>query len=376
MTHATGLSPFTKACRICTVLLGSITVASLAGCHGPSTAPPALGPATHPATAAATQPALSRFEFVQPKMGTVFRIVLYAPNANLADRAADDAFARVDALNGMLSDYDPKSEISQLSAMTDDGPMPAPVPVSDDLWRVLERSMEAARLSDGAFDVTIGPFVRLWRRSRDMHELPTPERLAIARQSVGWRHVRLDPEHHTVQLLARKMRLDVGGIAKGYTAEQVMQVLRKQGIDRALVGAAGDIAAGEPPPGHATWRVGIQSLEKPDEVAAYVRLRNRGVSTSGDTYRVIELNGTRYSHIIDPKTGLGMTSRIGVTVIAPDTFTSDWLATAVSVMGEEKGMALIEQMPGCAARIVTIDAEGHRHVQESHTFADFADADK
>ena len=184
--------------------------------------------------------------------------------------------------------------------------------------------------------MTVGPFVQLWRRSRRQNELPKPERLAEARNSVGYPYLKLDPQNQSVQLLARRMRLDVGGIAKGYTAEQAMAVLHRFGIRQAVVGAAGDLAVGDPPPGRADWRIGIQSLERPNEIAGYVLLHNCGVSTSGDTYRFVEIDGVRYSHIIDPRTGLGLTQSIGVTVIAPDAMTSDWSSTAVSILGPRK----------------------------------------
>ena len=130
------------------------------------------------------------------------------------------------------------------------------------------------------------------------------------------------------------------------------------------------MAVGDPPPGKASWRVGIQSLEKPDDIAAYVDLRNYFAGTSGDTYRVIELEGKRYSHIIDPQTGLGMTRRIGATALAPDGITSDWLSLAVSVLGPEKGLALVDRLPGCAARVVIIEGD-HSRVFESTRFRNF-----
>jgi thiamine biosynthesis lipoprotein len=317
---------------------------------------------------------LHKFDFVQPKMGTVFNIVLYAPDKDAAQKAADAAFARVDELNAVLSDYDPESELSRLSRRTVDGPMPEPVKVGEDLWRVLEQSQKAAEMSDGAFDVTVGPFVRLWRRSRELGQLPRDYRLDEARKSVGRHLMKLDPETKSVQLLAPKMRLDVGGIAKGYVAQQVLALLKDQfGIDRAAVGAAGDLAVGKPPPGKDYWRVAIQSLEKPDEVAGYVKLREgQAVSTAGDTYRYVDIDGKRYSHIIDPRTGLGLTRRIGVTAIAPDCTTSDWLDTAVSILGAEKGVALAERIPGAAVRITTLEGpDGKPVVIESKRFRDY-----
>src|SRR5260221_8791553 len=248
-------------------------------------------------------------------MGTGFRVVIYALTKDAADSAAEAAYARIDQLNDILSDYDPKSEISQLSLRTWEGPMPAPVPVRDDLWRMLVASVDAARKSDGAFDVTLGPCTRLWRRSRSINELPTPERLAEARKSVGWEAIRLVPETRSVQLLKPKMRLDVGGIAKGYTSMEALAIIRRRGLPHAMVGAAGDLSVGEPPPGRKAYRVGVDSMERTDGPADYVNLRNASVSSAGDTERFVIIDGKRYSHILDPQTGLGLTARISASVI-------------------------------------------------------------
>ncbi len=313
---------------------------------------------------------LEKFEFIRPEMGTVFQVVLYAPDASIAAQAADAVFARAHELNGLLSDYDPESEISRLSRQTDSGPMPAPIAVGPDLWRILEKAVEASRRSNGAFDITIGPCVKLWRRSHQMGELPNPERLADARKSVGWEAIKLFPETHSVQLLKSKMRLDVGGIAKGYTAMEMVGMLRERHLPRCMAGAAGDIAVGEPPPGKSHWRVAVQALENPGKSAGYVELRNASISTSGDTERYIIVDGQRYSHIIDPRTGLGLTRRIGATVIANDGSTADSMSKPLSVLGPEEGMRLIESTPGTAARVVTIEGD-HPIVYESKRWREF-----
>jgi FAD:protein FMN transferase len=134
-------------------------------------------------------------------------------------------------------------------------------------------------------------------------------------------------------------------------------LLRRRGIKSALIDCSGDLALGDPPPGREGWRVAIQSLLKPGEAADYVELANCGISTSGDTYRFVEIDGVRYSHILDPKTGLGLTRRIGATVIAADDTTADWMATAVCILGPEKGLELVESTPGAAARITVVDGE-------------------
>ena len=337
----------------------------------------AVTPPTTAATSASSKPTFQRFEYQQPKMGAAFRIVLYAPDQATADRAAKAAFDRVDALNAILSDYDPASEISRLSQRTLDGPMTAPVTVSAELFLVLEASQRVAERTGGAFDVTVGPFGRLWRRSGQLGQLPTPERLAEARKSVGHALVRLDPERRTVQLLAPRMKLDVAGIAVGYVVDEALRALTTAGVDRALIDAGGDLGMSGPPPDAKGWRVAIQSLQAPNETTGeYVELSNASISTSGDTYRFVEIDGKRYSHILDPKTGLGLTDRIGVTAIARDGITADWLDTAVAVLGVEEGAKLVQDTPGAAARITTIDADGGIKVVETTGFRQFVAADR
>ena len=175
-----------------------------------------------------------------------------------------------------------------------------------------------------------------------------------------------------MQLLAPRMRLDVAGIAVGYIVDEALQAMKHAGVDRALVDAGGDLGMTGPPPGKKGWRVAIQSLEGPNETTGqYVELANAFISTSGDTYRFIEIDGKRYSHILDPRTGLGLTNRIGVTVIAKDGITADWLDTAVAVMGREAGEKLVENIPGAAARITTIDDAGRITVSQTSRFGSF-----
>lgn len=326
---------------------------------------------------AATKPAdapdapAKKYDFVREKLGGPFRVVVYAADEVAAGRAADAAFTRVDQLNAILSDYVPDSEISRLSQRTADGPMAQPVPVSEDLWRVLSRAQQIAEQTDGAFDVTIGPFIRLWRRARELHELPTDERLEKTRPSVGYRHLRLDPRGRAVQLLAPRMRLDVAGLALGYIADEAVAAARSAGAAAAMVDAGGEISVGGAAPGGDGWLVAIQSLKNPEETTGqYVRIRRGCVTSSGDTRRFIEIDGRRYSHIIDPRTGLGLTRRIGATVIAPDGMTADALDTAVCVLGPERGLRLVEETPGAAARITTIDGE-RVTLHESKRFKEF-----
>jgi thiamine biosynthesis lipoprotein len=267
--------------------------------------------------------AAQRYEFTEPVMGTLARITLYAPDASVARGASDAAFARIRELDAIMSDYRDDSELMRLCRR----PTGEPVAVSRDLFRVLEHSQRVAAETDGAFDVTVGPLVRLWREARRQRQMPSTAAIDAARQCSGYRKLQLDRKVRTVTLETPGMLLDLGGIAKGYAADAALAVLRDRGFSRALVAIAGDIAAGDPPPGKDGWRIGIATT---GEVRT---LRNVSVSTSGDSEQFVEIAGVRYSHILDPRTGLGLKNQRTVSVIAPDGMTADSLATALSIPG-------------------------------------------
>jgi len=297
-----------------------------------------------------SEPPLQRYAFSHPAMGTLMNITLYAADPAAAKAGAAAAFQRIDALEDILSDYQADSELLRLC----DQPFGTPVPVSADLFDVLQRAQKISELSDGAFDVTVGPYIRLWRFARKRKVLPTPAEIATARAAVGWQKLRLDPRARTVTLLVPNMRLDVGSIGKGYAADQALRLLKGRGLDRALVAASGDIAIGNPPPGQPGWKVGIAAFGgATNQAPRTLLLRNAGVSTSGDTEQFIEINGVHYSHIVNPVTGLGMTRRIQSTVIGPDATTTDTLDTTVSLLGVQRGLKLIDSWPRTAAWIVT-----------------------
>jgi thiamine biosynthesis lipoprotein len=289
----------------------------------------------------------------------MFQITLYAPDQTAADHAAEAAFRRIAELDDIMTDYDPRSELMQLCAR----PPGTPVPVSKDLFGVLRQSEIVAEKSGGAFDITVGPFVRLWRNARKTRTLPTPAEIAKAAVLVGHEKISLDPHQQTATLAVSAMKLDLGGIAKGLAADEALIVLRQKGVNRAMVAASGDIAVSDPPPGHAGWAIGIQSIDRPaGGLSGEVLLKNAGISTSGDTEQYVEIDGQRFSHIVDPKTGLGLTERIGVTIVAPNGTLSDSLATAVSVMGEKRGLALVESWPGVSALMVKLTPAGKESI--------------
>ena len=283
-------------------------------------------------------------------MGVPFRIVLYAATEVAADAAAKAAFERIALLNDILSDYDPDSELNKLSRTSGSGQK---IKLSDELWFVLQRAHKLSAKSGGAFDVTVGPYVNLWRKARREKKLPDENRLAEARKAVGYKNLRLDARTHSAELLVPNMRLDLGSIAKGFAVDEGLRILRERGIKSALVAGAGDLAVSEPPPGKRGWRIEISPLDAPDAPAKkFVLLKNAALGTSGDLFQRLEIDGKRYSHIVDPHTGIGLTDHSLVNAIAKDCITANTLATTASVLGPEKGLELSSKTPHAEIRIL------------------------
>lgn len=294
--------------------------------------------------------ALERFDFSAPLMATTFRITVHADTKAQAEAAADAAFKRIAALNAVFSDYEPNSELMQLCNAGPNKPFKA----SDDLFSIISRALELSRLTEGAFDITCGNLSHLWRRTKRTRKLPPADRLQQALAATDWRAIQLDDKAHTITLLKPGMLLDLGGIAKGYAADAGLRVLREHGLTRTLVMAGGDIAIGDPPPGEDAWDIKLRQFASAiaKEDLTTVRLHNCAVSTSGDLYQYTEIDGTRYSHIVSPFTGHGLTERIACSVIAPNCTTSDALATAMCVLGKERALKMAAQVKGVTVRFM------------------------
>jgi thiamine biosynthesis lipoprotein len=281
---------------------------------------------------------LMRFEYRQRHMGTEARIVLFASDSVAAGDAVRSAFARIAQLEQMLSDYRLDSEVSRLSEQAGG----APVVVSADLFAVLQRGLALSGETHGAFDVTVGPMTLLWRKARQSGVMPDSAELAEAKKRVGWTRVTLDSARRTVRLAAEGMRLDFGGIGKGFAADAALAILRGKGVERALVAVGGDIVAGQAPPGQSGWQVTVEHAESAHRV---VFLQNEAISTSGDTQQFLERNGVRYSHVLDPRTGMPRTHRLGVTVRSRRGVDADAFATALSVLAPDAQQAFVAAHP-------------------------------
>jgi thiamine biosynthesis lipoprotein len=289
-----------------------------------------------------TDEGLSRFTYSQVHMGGRVDLTLYAPDEDTAEGAARAGYARYAELEDVFSDYRPASELMRLCARAGTGP----VPVSRELFDVLAFSLQVSALTGGAFDVTASPVVRLWRTARQTGSLPSERAMLTALARVGWRHVLLDPFMRTVELELPGMQLDLGGIAKGYANDACLLAMRAHGVERAMVEAGGDIGFSGPPPGALGWSVRVRGLSGGSFVSS------GGMSTSGDTEQFVEIGGVRYSHVVDPRTGLGVASRVQATVVAGRGLVSDPLATALCVDSSLEGV--LEREFGAEARLKVI----------------------
>jgi thiamine biosynthesis lipoprotein len=276
----------------------------------------------------ASAASLQRFEAVEPHMGTLVRIELYAPSQAAAAEAFHAAFARIAELDDILSDYKPESELNRLCA--------SPGPVSPDLFTVLQSAQKLAEDTNGAFDVTVGPVTHLWREARKHHRLPDPDALRDAGSRTGYRKLHLDAERRAAAL-EPGMQLDLGGIAKGYAADEALAAITRLGIRSALVAMSGDLAFSDAPPGRRAWRI--------EAAGRVLELTNAAVSTSGDDEQHLDLDGRRYSHIVDPATGEPLADSFPVTVIARRGIDADALATALSVLGPERAREFLRTRP-------------------------------
>ncbi len=272
-------------------------------------------------------------------MGTLVKITVYAPTADEARAAFRAGFDRIAALDNTLSDYKPDSELSEITGRA----VRRPVRVSDDLFAVLEASQRLAGETGGAFDVTQGRVVRLWREARKSGRVPNPETVAEARRHTGYTHLHLDRRHRTVMVDLPGMALDVGAIGKGYAASEALAAIGRRGIRSALVAVSGDLAFSDAPPGERGWRIQVHAGDGPvPGVPSTLLLTNASVSTSGNSEQHLDAGGRRYSHVINPASGVGLVNDITVTVVAPHGLEADGLDTAASVLGAERGLALIE----------------------------------
>jgi thiamine biosynthesis lipoprotein len=271
----------------------------------------------------------NRYAYTMQKMGSPFNLVLYAATKQLADSAADQSFRLIDSINLRCSDYDSSAELYKLQFAT----VGKPIKVSPILMELFCTARQAYTDSHGSFDITVGPLSRLWRSARKSQQFPTNAAINEARNRVGFNKLQIDSNAQTITFLQSKMQLDMGGIAKGYAADKVLALLQSIGITNALVDAGGDMITAGTPIQKNGWRVGVNIPGQQEALwNRKLILTNKAVATSGDAFQYMLHEGKKYGHIIDPRTGYGVTFQRNVTVVSPTATTADWLATACSIL--------------------------------------------
>lgn len=281
-----------------------------------------------------------------PSMGTLITLQAFSADKSLVQKAFESAEKEVERLVNMMSDYDPDSELSKINLLAGSGQWSSPSP---ELWEVLEASDKWHRLSNGTFDASLGALTRMWRKARRQKKIPSEEDVHQALQHCGWKHVELDREQKRIRLSMPGMYLDLGAIAKGYIVDRAYQILLKEGLKSCMVNAGGNLRCGDAPPDRPGWRIEITSLQEGEPPLRRIYLKNAAISTSGDLWQFMLIDGKRRSHILDAKTGWGLEGPVSVSVIAPNAQDADAASTSMCALGRIQGAEVLAQLPGFEA---------------------------
>lgn len=307
-----------------------------------------------------------KFSYSEMKMGSAFNLIIVSADSNKANHLARKSYELVDSLNHIFSNYDSSSELSKINASA--GLLP--YKMSTAMLDLVQKSQYAYIQSKGAYDISIGPLSSLWRNARKAKLFPEASTVLATKKLVGLNQVKINKRLGTIFLPNANMQLDFGGIAKGYIAQWVINFLKANGIQQALVDAGGDIVMSGPPLNQQGWLIGVNLPETTDQLLnKKLQLSNCSVATSGDVFQFIEYKGVKYSHIINPLTGYGVTNLRNVTIVAKTGATADWLATACSILPikEAKQLAISHQ----AALLITTLKNGKLVFEATPSFKNY-----
>jgi len=287
-----------------------------------------------------------------PAMGTLLELTLEGDDAAALARARDGVFAEVRRLETRLSNWDPESDVSRLNRAAGAGPQP----VAPELADLLAASLRHTSATRGSFDVSVGPLVALWRQAAAADALPKQDELAEARSRVGATRIAILPDGHVA--LPARMQVDLGGVAKGFALDRALPILRAAGVSSALLsfGQSSTWALGAPAGSPHGWRLLVRA---PDGgIAGILTLRDRALSVSGSLGQWTEIEGRRFGHVIDPRSGHPLERRREALVVAPDATLAEALSKALLVLGEIEGLEVVASQPGCEGLL--LDERGAR----------------
>ncbi len=300
---------------------------------------------------------LPLIKMARPCLGTIVEITVADKDKprGIVNRAIKKAFTEIERIDDLLSRFKSESDIGRINADAYN----RPTKVSPETISLIEKSIMFSQLSDGAFDITISPLMEIWGfEEKHKKHIPTAEQLKQALDKVGYQNIDIIKEEQSVFLAQPAMSLDLGGIAKGYAVDRAIAVLKQEGIESALVNAGGDIYALGGRDKDKKWQIAVQRPRKKDTILTVLEIEDRAVVTSGDYQKYIEIDGRRYSHIINPKSGYPCSEvPASVTVLTEDCVSADALATALFVLGPQEGIGLVNQLENTEAIVVSSQEE-------------------
>jgi len=275
-------------------------------------------------------------------MDTFCEISCYGGSKDQAIAAIDAAFKEMERIERVFSKFDENSEVSKINRLAGS----EKVKVSEEVFKLTEESIYYSSISEGAFDITVAPLMEIWGFVRKHKIIPDKDVVADVLKYVGYKNIELNREELSIRFLNKGVKVDFGGIAKGYAVDKAKDVLASKGIKNSLVNLGGNIFALGSAPGRKTWRIGVQDSRNKGKLLQSFELTDRAISTSGNYERFFEIGGKRYPHIINPLTGEPCQGIISVTVTSDSAEKADALSTAIFVMGEEKGLGLAKSIKG------------------------------
>ena len=297
-------------------------------------------------------------------MGTSVRVEVYGGPLAVRTAAANEAFEAIAEVDRLMSDYRPDSELTHLN----DVAARARVEVSAPLFAVLQAAERVSRASNGAFDVTVGPLVRLWGFKDKQPHVPSAEELTRIRGVIGFRNVVMDSSDHSVRFLQPGVQIDLGGIAKGFAVEVAAGSLRRRGLSGVIDAGGNQFMVGLPP-GKPMWTIGISHPGNKDQLIGAIDLKGGALSTSSDASNFLTANGETYGHLLDPRSLRPSAASLSVTIVSPDGTLSDALSKAVFVLGPRDGLALLDSFPDTAGIVAYRQADGGMGVAVSPKIA-------
>lgn len=282
-------------------------------------------------------------------MGSKFEITLVDKDSLSAEKNIDKSVSEIRRIENLISEWNPETQISEVNRNAGI----KPVKVDAEVFALTEKGIYFSQLTDGAFDISIVAMDKIWKFDDSMNELPSEESIRNSVKNVGYQNIILDKRNSTIFLKNKGMKIGFGSIGKGYAADKTRELMKSFGVKAGIINASGDISTWGMQPDGTPWAIGINNPFRNDTIAAVLYLKENAVTTSGSYEKYAEINGKRYSHIMNPKTGYPSTGLTSVTVVGPNATMANGFSTSIMVLGRKKGLRLIKKFPDYQYLLIT-----------------------